>query len=179
MVLVCLHFAMVQLRHFVDAFFSAFAVCHAERLQKWHRDEFSPILTQSFAKREVRIRSSSVTFVSYRGNRSSSVTLFAVAAVSTEGKCYYDRDLTPFLPLPLRRCWHSLETTQHFQFSGFFVSLRDELREMIHLPDPDNTPPSSRRGEGVKTDVPTRGACADCWHAKESSQFSREAPVCM
>eukprot|EP00903_Cladosiphon_okamuranus_P011174 g10546.t1 len=32
------------------------------------------------------------------------------------------------------------------KFSGFFVSLRDELREMIHLPDPDNTPPSARRG---------------------------------
>ncbi|CAM9331351.1 unnamed protein product, partial [Ectocarpus sp. 12 AP-2014] len=32
------------------------------------------------------------------------------------------------------------------QFSGFFTSLREELREMIHLPDPDNTPPEARRG---------------------------------
>ncbi|CAN0171359.1 unnamed protein product, partial [Hapterophycus canaliculatus] len=32
------------------------------------------------------------------------------------------------------------------QYSGFFASLREELREMIHLPDPDNTPPAARRG---------------------------------
>ena len=42
----------------------------------------------------------------------------------------------------------SLVSNSDQQFSGFFVSLRDELREMIHLPDPDNTPPSARRGEG-------------------------------
>lgn len=32
------------------------------------------------------------------------------------------------------------------QFSGFFTSLREELREMIHLPDPDKTPAEARRG---------------------------------
>ncbi|CAN0354931.1 unnamed protein product, partial [Ectocarpus sp. 12 AP-2014] len=32
------------------------------------------------------------------------------------------------------------------KFSGFFTSLREELREMIHLPDPENTPPEARRG---------------------------------
>ncbi|CAN0198038.1 unnamed protein product [Scytosiphon promiscuus] len=32
------------------------------------------------------------------------------------------------------------------KYSGFFASLREELREMIHLPDPDNTLPSARRG---------------------------------
>lgn len=36
------------------------------------------------------------------------------------------------------------------QFSGFFLSLRDELREMIHLPDPENTPASARRGMKVE-----------------------------
>lgn len=42
------------------------------------------------------------------------------------------------------------------QFSGFFKSLRDELADVIQLPDPDGTPARARRGESCRAARPRR-----------------------